>query len=116
MNACAVKIWVAAGLMCFGLAGCIRSSGGNSGQLQSYPAPLIEAGWIRNGEPIIYEGDEWYPARDVENFLDTEVFQIGEYKGVQIFVDKVDIKPYERLYTKFAKGKYRYWLRNLDND
>ncbi len=105
----------AAGLI-LTLGGCAGSTRGNSGQLQSYPAPLIEAGWIRNGEPIIYEGKEWYPARDVENLLDNEVFQIGEYRGVQIFVDKIDIKPYERLYTKFAKGKYRYFQRRPVHD
>ena len=105
--------------ICFGMlglflmagAGCGNMSSGNSGQLQSYPAPIIEAGWIRNGEPVVYEGQEWFPKRDVEVLLDSEVYQIGEYKGVQIFVDKTDIKPYRRMYTKFAKNKFRYFER-----
>ena len=94
---------------CAGCAG--MNAGSNNGQLQSYPAPLIEASWIRNGEPIVYEGKQWFPVRDVESLLDTDVYQVGEYKDVQIFVDKTDIKPYERLYTKFAKGKFRYFER-----
>ena len=94
-----------------GCCSCVSSSQGNSGLLQSYAAPVIEAGFIRNGEPIIYEAQQWFPVRDTENLLDTEVYQIGEYRDVQIFVDKLDIKPYERIYTKFAKGKFRYFVR-----
>ena len=94
---------------------CAHIDNSNDGQLQSYPAPLIEAGWIRAGEPIVYENDKWYPVRDVENLMDSEVFQIGEYKDVQIFVDKLDVKPYQRIYTKFAKNKFRYFVR-IKND
>ena len=88
---------------------------GNDGHLQSYASPVIEAGWIRNGEPIEYGGSRWFPVDDTETLLDAEVYQVGEYKGVQIFVDKVDIKPYKRLYTKFAKNKFRYYERHRDD-
>jgi hypothetical protein len=92
-------------------SGCANLKVDNQAQLQSYSTPIVEAGWIRNGEPIIFEGHEWYPVADTENLMDFEVYQIGEYKDVQIFVDKVDIKPYHRLFTKFAKGKFRYFER-----
>ncbi len=96
-------------------SGCASfSSNKNDGQLQSYPIPVIEAAWIRNGEPVVFENKQWFPVRDLENLMDSEVFQIGEYKGVQIFVDKVDIKPYERIYTKFGKNKYRYFEKAHD--
>ncbi len=98
-----------------GAAGCSHGNSGNKGQIQSYPAPSIEAAWIRNGEPILYDKKQWYPKRDIEILLDLEVFQIGEYKGVQIFIEKTDIKPYRRLYTKFAKNKYRYFERRDDD-
>ncbi len=94
---------------------CAHGNAGNNGQLQSYPSPVVEAGWIRNGEPIVFEDAKWFPVRDVENLMDSEVYQIGEYKDVQIFVDKLDVKPYQRLYTKFAKNKFRYFVR-LKND
>ena len=97
-------------VLCF-CAGCAHVNSGNDGQLQSYPAPLIEAAWIRNGEPVVYDGKQWFPVKDVENLMDSEVYQVGEYHGVQIFVDKIDIKPYDRIYTKFAKNKYRYFER-----
>ncbi len=97
------------------LVGCAHTSSDNEGQIQSYAAPPIEAGWIRDGQPIEYGSQRWYPVNDVETLLDSEVYQVGEYKGVQIFVDKVDTKPYHRLYTKFAKNKFRFF-ETRDND
>ena len=92
--------------------GCTHLGGeNNGGQVESYPVPMIEASWIRNGEPIVFEGKQWFPIKDVEILRDSEVYQIGEYKEVQIFVDKVDIKPYDRIYTKFGRHKYRYFER-----
>lgn len=96
-------------------AGCATVSTDNGGQIQSYPAPVIEADWIRNGEPIDYDGHKWYPVDDYEVMQDPEVFQITEYRGVQVFVEKIATKPYQRLYTKFDKNKFRYWERK-DND
>jgi hypothetical protein len=96
-------------------SGCSALSPGNDGQVQSYPAPVIEPEWIRNGEPIEYDGGKWYPANDYEVLEDSEVFQILEYKGVQVFVEKIAVKPYDRLYTKFDKNKFRYYERK-DND
>jgi len=97
------------------LGGCASMNTGNDGQVQSYPAPVIEAGWIRDGEPIEFDGAKWYPVNDYEVLEDSEVFQITEYRGVQIFVEKIDTKPYDRLYTKFDKNKFRYFERH-DND
>src|SRR5271165_6939719 len=91
------------------LGGCASVSNDNDGQVQSYPAPAIEAGWIRDGEPIEYDGSKWYPVNDYEVLQDSEVFQITEYKGVQVFVEKIATKPYDRLYTKFDKNKFRYF-------
>ena len=42
-------------------SGCTRMSSDNNGQLQSYPFAAIEAVWIRNGEPIEFDGQKWYP-------------------------------------------------------
>jgi len=97
------------------LGGCASMNSGNDGQVQSYPAPIIEAGWIRDGDPIEYDGSKWYPVNDFEVLQDSDVYQIGEYKDVQIFVEKISVKPYDRIYTKFDKNKFRYWERR-DND
>lgn len=89
------------------LTGC-RSSG-NIGNVFNYPIPSVEAAWIRNGEPVEFEGELWFPADGVENFQDTEMFLAGEYKGIQFFVDRTDVRPYQRIYTKFDRNKFRFF-------
>ena len=96
-------------------AGC-QSTEGNVGRVQSYPLASVEAAWIRNGEPIEFEGRSWYPSDGVENFLDSEMDLLGEYRGVQFFADKVDIRPYERLYTKFGRNKFRFFEKRAGPD
>lgn len=88
--------------------GCAQSPG-NVGNLQSYPVAPVEAPWIRDGESVEFEGELWYPADGTEGFLDTEVYFLGEYRGVPFFADKVDVRPFERLYTKFGKNRFRYF-------
>ncbi|MBF0570732.1 MAG: hypothetical protein HQL12_02550 [Candidatus Omnitrophica bacterium] len=102
-------------VLTFFWGGCASISPGNDGQVQSYPSPVIEAGWIRDGKPIEYNGSKWYPVNDYEILQDSEVYQITEYKGIQIFVEKIATKPYERLYTKFEKNKFRYFERRADD-
>ena len=84
-------------------------------QRRAAPAPVIEAGWIRDGEPIDYDGNKWYPVNDYEVLDDSEVYQIAEYRGVQVFVEKIAVKPYDRIYTKFDKNKFRYYERRNDD-
>ncbi len=81
----------------------------NGGKLEVFNTPAVEADWIRNGEPIEYNNKLWDPKDNVENLLDAEVFLMGEYRGVQFFVEKTDVKPYDRLYTKFDRNRYRYF-------
>lgn len=91
--------------------GCVSTSGnGNVGQIQSFPIPQVEAEWIRNGEPIEFEEGFWFPSDETESFLDSEMFLLGEYRGVQYFIEKQDVRPYNRLYTKFARNKYRAFI------
>lgn len=72
-----------------------------------YSYPELEAQWIRDGEPIEFEGALWYPMDMTETLLDDEVFYMGEYRGVEFFIEKIDVRPYERLYTKFGRNKFR---------
>ena len=93
-------------------AGCVNKSG-NVGQLQSYTFAAAEADWIRNGEPVEFESELWYPQDGVETLLDSEVQIVGEYRGVQLFVDKVDVRPYRRLYTKFGRNQFRFFEKTV---
>jgi hypothetical protein len=101
------KVLAVAATLLF-LTGCAMT-GGNSGSIQSYPFLAVEPKWIRDGEAVFYDGRRWYPQDDVEVFVDSEMLLIGDYRGVQVFVAKTDVKPYDRLYTKFDVNKYRYY-------
>ena len=101
--------------MCTGCFSMAKESG-NIGQLQSYSVPAVEPEWIRNGEPIEFDGELWYPVDGIENFTDSEVYLMGEYRNVQFFADKIDVKPYDRIYTKFGKNKFRIFEIKEDHD
>ena len=85
----------------------------------SGPVPYTRAGylpkepdWIKNGEPLVYENQNWYPTEDVENLKDDEVECIAEYKKIPFYAEKIQIKPFNRLYTRFGKNKYRQFSKS----
>jgi len=73
--------------------------------------PSREADWIRNGEPIMFEDEAWYPTDDIENLLDREVILMGHYRDIPFYIEKRDVRPMNRIYTKFDYHKYRVFLR-----
>ena len=97
------------------LAGCTSSKGAKE-RLWSVRSQPTEPEWIRNGEPITFEGELWFPADSTENLLDSEVYQVGEYKEIPIYIELMDVKPYGRLYTKFGRHKFRFFERKEKGD
>ena len=95
------------------LSGCAASSQSTP---QLYAFPEREADWIINGEAVQFEGEPWYPRDEVDVLLDSEVFLVGEHQSVQIFVEKIDVRPYERLYTKFGPNRFRVFMKKPQND
>ncbi len=105
------RILISISLLSFaviGFGGCETPHSGRNYAFSTRAVPL-EPEWIRNGEPVEFEGELWFPADSVENLLDTEVYQVGEYKGVPIFIELTDVRPYDRIYTRFAKHKFRFF-------
>ncbi|MBF0479525.1 MAG: hypothetical protein HQL26_08580 [Candidatus Omnitrophica bacterium] len=94
------------GIIVVMFSGCMSGAGS---QCLLFDTTFQEAEWIRDGQPIEFEGELWYPQRGVETFLDYEVYKLGQYKKVDFFVDKVDVRPYNRLYTRFGKNKFRFF-------
>lgn len=72
-----------------------------------FPVASSEASWIKDGESIVFEETEWVPQDNYDVMQDSEMELKGEYRGVQFFVEKLDVRPYNRLYTKFAHNKFR---------
>ncbi|MBM3248352.1 MAG: hypothetical protein FJZ10_02880 [Candidatus Omnitrophica bacterium] len=73
---------------------------------------VIESQWIRNGEPIIFEEEAWYPKDVIENLKDGEMLLIFTYNGERVYIEKREIRPYNRLYTKFGKYQFRVFEKN----
>ena len=93
--------------------GC-QTAKGNVGRVNTYPVNSVEAAWIRDGEPIEFENELWYPADGIESFQDWEMLMVGNHRGVPFFVDKVDVRPFARLYTKFDRNKFRYFEKRSE--
>lgn len=104
-----ISILIAAGIF-LTLAGCSASVREKISPF-GYRIPAMEADWIRGGEPIEFEGGLWYPADDIEIMTDDEVYRMGDYKGVEFFVSKEDVKPYDQILTKFDRNKFRLFVR-----
>ncbi|VAW17703.1 hypothetical protein MNBD_BACTEROID05-512 [hydrothermal vent metagenome] len=92
----------------FSLGGC-QTSGAHSKKSVSTVILSGEADWIRNGGAIEFEGKKWVAQDGIESFKDDEVLQMGKYRGIAFFIDKVDVRPFSRLYTEFDTNKYRYY-------
>jgi hypothetical protein len=101
-----MKVAIFATVFLFLTAGCAELKG--SRRLEgNYQIPETEASWIRDGRGMEFEGQMWYPQDTLEILQDKEVYLVGEYRGSQIFVEKADVRPYNRLYTKFGKNTFR---------
>ena len=101
------SLLLAAALMSATLTGCQAGAAGNKGKMQTYPVGEREAEWIREGQPIPFENESWYPTDNIEVFTDREMILMGEHKNVQFFTDKTDVRPFDRLYTKFSRNQFR---------
>jgi len=50
---------------------------------------------------------------NIEILLDKEMIILEEYRGIQFFVDRTDVRPLNRLYTKFSENKFRTYQKRI---
>jgi hypothetical protein len=98
-----VLTFIMAGVI--GFVGCGFPKSGDN--VLSVPTPVNEPEWIRSGEPILFDNQNWYPTDEVENLMDNELYKVGEYRDVPFYLEKTDVKPFDRVYTRFANNRYR---------
>lgn len=110
------KIGIVAAVICGVLTGCTHKPKGNVGMMPTFAVPKTEAEWIKNGEALAFENEQWYPQDSIDILMDAEVEAVGTYQGTTIFIDKMDVRPYNRLYTKFAKDKFRIYKKKHQYD
>ncbi len=82
---------------------------------RSYMIPEVESEWILIGSPISFEEELWYPEDDIDILSDDEVYLLGEYNDTEFFVAKIDVRPYNRIYTKFEKNKFRVFEKKAND-
>ena len=104
------------GLFFIVLTGCGSKIKGNIGKMSSFRVPSVEAMWIQNGEPIEFEDELWYPQDSFDILIDSEVSLLSEYREIQFFVHKIDVRPYNRLYTKFGRNRFRVFIKKQIDD
>lgn len=114
MNKRSLMFFLSIGLF-FVVSGCAKHEG-NTGQMSTFAAPVAEAKWIKDGQPIEFEQEKWYPQDALDVLLDSEVEKMGEYEGTEFFTEKMDVRPFNRLYTKFGRNKFRAFEKNNGDD
>lgn len=92
-------------VLMMGLTGCHSVRSRSNDALNA--AQWVEPAWVRNAEPVEFEGQSWFPTDNVENLLEYEVYQAGVYRDRPFFIDRQDVRPFERIYIRFAPDKYR---------
>ena len=98
--------------LCFLFVGCSPMKG-NIGNMATYSFSFVEPEWLRDGEPIEFEKELWSPEDNFEVLLDSEVYLLGEYREIQFFAERIDVRPYNRLYTKFGQNKFRTFSKKM---
>ncbi|MDD3375009.1 MAG: hypothetical protein PHY73_04730 [Candidatus Omnitrophica bacterium] len=93
-------------IVAIGFIGCDANAAKRK-RPKSFSVLEVEAQWIQDGKPILFEDELWYPKDDIDILSDSEVYLLGEQDGVQFFVGTIDVRPYNRIYTKFEKNKFR---------
>ncbi len=99
-------------LLIFGFAGCAANQ---SGALNK-DFTTREAGWVKEGKPIIFESRSWYPTEYIENHVDSEMDYVDQFQNVPFYVERRQIKPFDRIYTKFDYHKYRLFIEKKSYD
>lgn len=95
-------------MLCVVLFGCTNITH-NAGRMEQYAVPDEEAEWIQQGNPIKFDGEVWHPQDNFDVLLDSEVYFKGQYNGVPFFVEKIDVQPYNKVFTKFGRNKFRIY-------
>ena len=96
-------------------SGCF-SSAGHDTSMTLYKTISPEPQWIRNGEPIEFEGELWYPRDTIDILTDLEVMPLGQYRDVEFYLQMIDVRPYERIYIKFGENKFRVFETKSADD
>ncbi len=89
-------------------------------QVNSRPTdpPIVTAendSWYRRGEPVIFEGEFYYPAGPDVFFNGNVMFRSGHYNGVPLYADAT-IEPYSVVLVPVGRNLMRPYERLRSGD
>jgi hypothetical protein len=84
------------------------SGAASAAQIQSRPSdpPIVTAdndAWYRQGEPVQFAGDVYYPAGATVFFNGNTMVRSGHFNGVPLYTDAT-IEPFSIVYVPLSRG------------
>src|SRR4026208_699811 len=82
------------------------------------PAPSVAAeneSWYVTNEPVIFAGNNYYPAGPSIHFLPNEMVLSGFFRGVPVYT-RTTIEPYSVVFVPVTGGMMRPYERRRSGD
>jgi hypothetical protein len=86
--------------------------------MQSTAAPTVTAeneSWYVTNDPVVFAGNNYYPAGPSIHFLANEMVLSGFYRGVPLYT-RTTIEPYSIVFVPVAGGLMRPYERRRSGD
>ena len=86
--------------------------------MQATPPPTVTAeneSWYVMNEPVIFAGNNYYPAGPSIHFLPNEMVLSGFFRGVAVYT-RTTIEPYSVVFVPSAGGMMRPYERRRSGD
>jgi hypothetical protein len=80
--------------------------------------PLVTAEntrWFQTGEPIVWNGDFYYPAGAAQGFNAYQMVRSGSFRGIPLYSDAT-LEPYSIVFVPIAGGRMQPYERRRTGD
>jgi hypothetical protein len=95
------------------LIGLFVLTSGSSALAQPTPLPTVTANsesWYLNGEPLLHDGNVYYPRGAAVYFDRDEFVRSGFYRGIPLY-SRTTIEPFSLVYLPLAGGLMQPYVR-----
>lgn len=80
--------------------------------------PLVTAEnttWFQSGEPILWNGDYYYPAGALQGFNQYQMVRSGSFRGIPLYTDAT-LEPYSIVFVPLSGGRMQPYERRRAGD
>src|SRR3982751_4444535 len=85
---------------------------------QPTPPPLVSAentSWFQAGEPILWNGDFYFPAGALQGFNQYQMVRGGSYRGIPLYTDAT-FEPYSVVFLPISGARMQPYERRRSGD